>query len=65
MGGGRQEFLPTNEQDIEGVSGKRTDGVNLIREWQHKHRRQNAHYVETKHDLLNVSANFCLHHFIF
>lgn len=55
MGGGRQEFLTTADHDIEGVSGKRTDGNNLIREWKHKHRRFNAEYVDTKDALLNVS----------
>lgn len=55
MGGGRQEFLTNVEQDLEGTSGKRTDGINLINEWHHKHRRHNAHYVQTKDQLLNVS----------
>lgn len=55
MGGGRQEFLKNTEQDIDGITGKRTDGVNLIQEWQHQHRRHNAKYVQTKNELLNVS----------
>lgn len=54
MGGGRQEFLPTWEQDCEGHSGKRTDGIDLIKRWQHKHRKHNAAYVQTKDELLNV-----------
>lgn len=58
MGGGRQEFLTNVEQDSEGTSGKRTDGINLIKEWQHKHRHHNAHYVQTKDELLNVSRQF-------
>lgn len=58
MGGGRREFLTNVEQDIEGTSGKRTDGINLINEWQQKHRRHNAHYVQTKDELLNVSSRF-------
>lgn len=57
MGGGRQEFLTNVEQDLEGTSGKRTDGINLIKEWQHKHRRHNAHYIQTKDELLNVSMD--------
>lgn len=56
MGGGRQEFLPTTVQDVEGNPGKRTDGVNLIKEWQHKHRKHNAQYIQSKAELLNVSS---------
>lgn len=54
MGGGRQEFLPTWERDCEGHSGKRTDGIDLIKRWQHKHQKHNAAYVQTKDELLNV-----------
>lgn len=57
MGGGRQEFLPTWEQDIEGHSGKRTDGIDLIKQWKHKHRKQNAAYVQRKAELFNVSVS--------
>lgn len=59
LGGGRQEFLTTAERDSEGASGKRTDGRNLINEWEDKHRRlrQNAQFVQTKEQLLNVSAH--------
>lgn len=56
MGGGRREFLPTTEQDVEGQPGRRTDGINLIKDWQHKHRLQTAKYVQTKSELLNVSG---------
>lgn len=55
MGGGRQEFLPTTVEDVEGNPGKRTDGHNLIKEWQHKHRKHNAQYIQSKAELLNVS----------
>lgn len=55
MGGGRQEFLPTDERDVSGVPGKRTDGINLINEWQRKHHRHNANYVQTRDELFNVS----------
>lgn len=55
MGGGRQEFLNNTEHDIDGIPGKRTDGVDLIQEWQYQHRRHNAKYVQTKDELLNVS----------
>lgn len=54
MGGGRQEFLPTYEQDIEGVSGKRTDSHNLIKHWKQRHHKSKASYVQTKEELLNV-----------
>lgn len=63
MGGGRQEFLPTWEQDCEGHSGKRTDGIDLIKRWQHKHQKHNAAYVQTKDELLNViktDFSFCI-----
>ncbi|WP_460997338.1 alkaline phosphatase [Simiduia litorea] len=38
LGGGRRNFLPTSEQDPEHpeVTGKRTDGRNLIDEWRAK-----------------------------
>lgn len=55
MGGGRQEFLPTNDADIDGNPGKRTDGINLIKEWQHKHKKHNAQYIQTRAELMNVS----------
>lgn len=56
MGGGRQEFLPTYEEDIEGVPGKRTDSHNLIKHWRqrHQHHKSKASYVQTKEELLNV-----------
>lgn len=56
MGGGRQEFLPTTAQDIEGKHGKRTDGINLIKHWQNKHKKHNAEYVQTKDELLKVHS---------
>lgn len=59
MGGGRQEFLPTYEEDIEGVSGKRTDSHNLIKHWRQRHHKSKASYVQTKEELLNVKkTNF-------
>lgn len=33
FGGGRLEFIPNNETDVDGNVGKRSDGVNLIEEW--------------------------------
>ncbi|KAK7863910.1 hypothetical protein R5R35_014478 [Gryllus longicercus] len=34
LGGGRREFIPEDDEDEEGVLGKRKDGRNLIEEWQ-------------------------------
>lgn len=53
MGGGRQEFLMENEEDINGNFGKRTD-KNLIKQWMHIHRNANSQYVETKEQLMKV-----------
>lgn len=36
MGGGRRSFITTDTVDEEGKKGKRTDGRNLINEWQEK-----------------------------
>ena len=63
MGGGRQNFLPTWENDIEGKPGKRTDGLNLIKVWENQHRKDGASYVQTKEQLLNVRESiqyFCV-----
>lgn len=53
LGGGRQEFMRTDETDIDGNSGMRTD-KNLIQHWLHIHRKQNIKYIETKEQLMNV-----------
>ena len=45
MGGGRREFLPSTVTDIEGKSGKRTDGRNLTQEW--KTANPEGRYLET------------------
>lgn len=34
LGGGRREFTPDSMRDEEGTRGRRTDGRNLIQEWQ-------------------------------
>lgn len=40
LGGGRREFIPDPMRDEEGTRGRRTDGRNLIEEWQlDKHSR--------------------------
>ncbi|MFS1525113.1 alkaline phosphatase [Microbulbifer sp. 2304DJ12-6] len=48
MGGGRRNFLPAEETDLEGEKGRRADGRNLIREWQARYGDgvTNAIYVE-------------------
>lgn len=52
MGGGRQQFLPKTEKDVEGVPGKRGDGQNLIEAWKRLH-DQNGRgvFVDTKDKL--------------
>ncbi|MFV8780801.1 alkaline phosphatase [Microbulbifer sp. SA54] len=47
MGGGRRGFLPAEMTDLEGVSGKRTDGRNLVQEWQQRYDK-NAVYIENQ-----------------
>lgn len=63
MGGGRQEFLPTWETDVDGLPGKRTDGLNLIKQWQQQHKHDKAVYAQTRDDMLNVMY-FILFYFI-
>ncbi|MCP5163360.1 MAG: alkaline phosphatase [Hahellaceae bacterium] len=46
MGGGRRNFLPKEMKDVEGKSGKRTDGVNLVETWKSKHAQ--GVYIETQ-----------------
>ncbi|GGA99710.1 alkaline phosphatase [Agarivorans gilvus] len=38
MGGGRRNFLPEEVTDPEGSTGRRSDGNNLIEDWQNFHR---------------------------
>lgn len=44
MGGGRREFIPTTVVDEEGSPGTRTDGRNLIDEWQSDKAARNLNY---------------------
>ena len=48
MGGGRRAFLPSDVIDVEGSSGRRTDGVNLVESWKERYSDgvTNASYVE-------------------
>ncbi|XP_013148031.1 PREDICTED: membrane-bound alkaline phosphatase-like [Papilio polytes] len=44
LGGGRREFIPTTSIDEEGTWGRRTDGRNLLEEWQQDKIRRNVTY---------------------
>lgn len=56
MGGGRREFLPKDRIDEEGTAGRRTDGKNLIEEWQMDKIKRNVsyQYVWNRDQLLSV-----------
>lgn len=56
FGGGRNQFLTERETDSEGKFGKRTDN-NLIKQWEHIHRRKNSKYIETREELMNIDTN--------
>ena len=47
MGGGRRSLLPVDSIDpeYEDVTGRRTDGRNLIDEWMSSHEGMDAKYV--------------------
>ncbi|XP_058062181.1 membrane-bound alkaline phosphatase-like [Anopheles bellator] len=52
LGGGRKQFLPTTEVDTSGNRGLRTDGSNLISEWQQsKGAGANATYITSVDEL--------------
>ncbi|KOB67391.1 Alkaline phosphatase, partial [Operophtera brumata] len=57
LGGGRREFLPNTTNDEEGTQGRRTDGRNLIQEWQDDKQARNVsyRYVWNRDDLLEAS----------
>jgi len=55
MGGGRREFMPNNAAEVEGKSGKRTDGRDLRQEWKTKY--PSGNYVETLSEFDKVPAN--------
>lgn len=46
FGGGRTKFIPNTENDVDGISGERLDGVNLIEQW--KNSRDDAYVVYDK-----------------
>ncbi|XP_058121992.1 membrane-bound alkaline phosphatase-like [Anopheles ziemanni] len=52
LGGGRKNFIPTTETDTAtGARGLRTDGKNLIKEWQDSKQGANATYITTNSQL--------------
>jgi len=55
MGGGRREFMPKDAPEVEGKSGKRTDGRDLRNEW--KVKNPNGAYVETQAEFDAISAD--------
>lgn len=57
MGGGRREFMRTDQRDADNKAGLRTDGVDLIKRWRERHAQRNekAVYAQTKAELANVS----------
>jgi len=57
MGGGRRSFLPQEMTDLEGETGKRSDGRNLVAEWKQRYGKH-ATYIEDQKgfDELNLAA---------
>ncbi len=57
FGGGRREFIPTSTNDIEypAQQGKRTDGRNLITEWQNRY--PTGQYVHDLKSFNNIDIN--------
>nr|BAG41972.1 alkaline phosphatase [Bombyx mandarina] len=59
FGGGRREFLPTTQVDEEGTRGLRTDGRNLIEEWQNDKESQKVSYkyLWNRQELLKLASS--------
>lgn len=59
LGGGRREFLPTDFIDEEGGRGYRTDGLNLIDEWQSDKAQRNLdyRYIWHRDQLMNLASS--------
>lgn len=55
LGGGRAVMLDQTIQDVDGKMGKRTDGKNLIKDWQNFPGKRE--YVWTRDQLLQVDLN--------
>ena len=60
LGGGRRSFLPESVTDLEGATGRRADGRNLVEEWQERYNDgvTNAAYIEDQSgfDALDINA---------
>ncbi|XP_050093778.1 membrane-bound alkaline phosphatase-like [Anopheles aquasalis] len=59
LGGGRKQFIPTTETDSSGGRGLRTDGKNLVREWQQSRGTggANATYITTASELGSLDTS--------
>lgn len=58
LGGGRRGFLNTTMRDDEGTVGLRTDGRNLIDEWQEERNKEgNAKYIWHKQQLDEIDVD--------
>lgn len=55
LGGGRRAFIPQSVTDLEGEKGKRTDGRNLVQEWQNRYGAA-ATYIEDEKGFKAVDA---------
>ncbi|WP_299594083.1 alkaline phosphatase [uncultured Microbulbifer sp.] len=58
MGGGRRSFLPKEVTDLEGNTGKREDGVNLIDAWKERYGNQadSVVYIEDQAGFDNIDV---------
>lgn len=56
LGGGRKKFLPKSFKFLNGESGQRNDGANLIKEWL-QHKKTSAKFVFDKKGLLELDYN--------
>lgn len=61
LGGGRRYFFPATTKDVEGYTGYRSDGADLIKEWLFTKQRLGftPKYVYTKDDLSDIDVNTC------
>lgn len=54
MGGGRKKFIPKKSKDEDGMSGDRSDNLDLIKEWIHQKENVRGQYVSNREELLSV-----------
>lgn len=57
LGGGRERFLPNTTIDVEGSSGLRVDGRDLIEEWLNTKAGSKATYIWNRAELLSVDID--------